>query len=85
MEFLKVKGTQITTQKGQPVRLRGFCLGGWMLMENFINGFAGNEFFSHHCQFGCFRQKIIQAIQQVGIKFTGKQCVNFIALQQKRA
>jgi aryl-phospho-beta-D-glucosidase BglC (GH1 family) len=43
MEFLRVKGDEIITAGGEPVRLRGFCLGGWMLMENFINGFAGNE------------------------------------------
>lgn len=28
---------------GNEVRLRGVCLGGWLNMENFITGYAGNE------------------------------------------
>jgi aryl-phospho-beta-D-glucosidase BglC (GH1 family) len=28
---------------GRPVRLRGVCVGGWMNMENFINGYPGHE------------------------------------------
>ena len=43
MDFLRVKGNLIVNPKGDPVQLKGFCLGGWMLLENFINGFAGNE------------------------------------------
>lgn len=40
---LKVKGGQIVDSQGKPVLLRGFCVGGWMNMENFINGYPGSE------------------------------------------
>ena len=43
MEFLKTKGKNIITESGTPVWLRGTCVGGWMNMENFINGFPGTE------------------------------------------
>src|SRR5947208_942206 len=43
MDLLQVKGNQIVNAQGQPVRLRGTAIGGWMNMENFINGYAGNE------------------------------------------
>ena len=39
MEFPKTKGKNIITESGTPVWLRGTCVGGWMNMENFINGF----------------------------------------------
>jgi endoglucanase len=41
--FLTVKGDQIVNGRGERVVLRGFGLGGWMNMENFITGYAGNE------------------------------------------
>ncbi len=40
--ILRVNGTRIVDDHG-PVLLRGFGLGGWMNMENFITGFAGSE------------------------------------------
>ena len=43
MEFLRVKGRQIVDSRGNPVRLRGTCPGGWMNMEDFINGHPGSE------------------------------------------
>jgi endoglucanase len=43
MEFLHVHGDQIVTREGQPVRLRGFNLGGWLNMEDYVNGFPGAE------------------------------------------
>ena len=39
--ILRVEGTAITAADG-PVLLRGFGLGGWMNMENFITGYAEN-------------------------------------------
>ncbi len=39
---LRVDGTRIVGADG-PVLLRGFGLGGWMNMENFITGYAGSE------------------------------------------
>ena len=43
MDLLQVKGNQIITADGQPVFLRGTCAGGWMNMEEFINGYPGSE------------------------------------------
>lgn len=44
MDLLQVNGNQIINAQGQPVRLRGTCVGGWMNMENFINGYPGVEY-----------------------------------------
>ncbi len=41
--MLQVSGTQILDSRGQPVRLRGTCAGGWMHLENFIIGYPGAE------------------------------------------
>jgi len=43
MEFLRVSGRHIIDTKGNRVRLRGTCPGGWMNMEDFINGHPGAE------------------------------------------
>jgi aryl-phospho-beta-D-glucosidase BglC (GH1 family) len=43
MDLLQVKSGQIVDAAGQPVRLRGVCVGGWMNMEHFINGYPGSE------------------------------------------
>ncbi len=41
--LLVVKGDKLTNGKGEVVRLRGFGLGGMLHMENFIDGYPGNE------------------------------------------
>jgi len=41
--MLRVRGNQIVDGDGQAVILRGFGLGGWMNMENFITGYPANE------------------------------------------
>jgi endoglucanase len=41
--MLQVKQNQIVDEHGKTVRLRGVCIGGWMNMENFINGYPGDE------------------------------------------
>lgn len=41
--MLKTKGARIVDGNEQPVVLRGFGLGGWMNMENFITGYPANE------------------------------------------
>ncbi|MCL2319629.1 MAG: glycoside hydrolase family 5 protein [Treponema sp.] len=43
MDFLKVKGRNIVDTTGKEIRLRGTCIGGWMNMENFIDGYPGCE------------------------------------------
>ncbi|RSH92458.1 hypothetical protein EHS25_008874 [Saitozyma podzolica] len=40
--FLHVQGKHICLE-GKPKVLRGACLGGWMMMENFMTGFPGHE------------------------------------------
>jgi endoglucanase len=39
-----VKDSEIVNASSEIVRLRGFYLGGWMNMENFIIGYPGHEF-----------------------------------------
>src|SRR5512147_2705847 len=41
--LLAVKGNKLVNGKGEVVRLRGFGLGGMLHMENFIDGYPGNE------------------------------------------
>jgi endoglucanase len=43
MDLLQVDGNRIVAAKGQPSHLRGACVGGWMNMEEFINGYPGSE------------------------------------------
>src|SRR3954468_1987840 len=40
---LRTEGTKIVDAQGEPVRLKGVNVGGWLNMENFITGYAGNE------------------------------------------
>ncbi|CAH0058137.1 unnamed protein product [Clonostachys solani] len=41
--LLRTDGGRIVDTQGNPVLLRGAALGGWMMMENFMNGFPGRE------------------------------------------
>jgi hypothetical protein len=43
MEFLTARGREIVNSRGERVRLRGTSVGGWMNMEDFINGHTGAE------------------------------------------
>jgi endoglucanase len=40
---LQTTGGKIIDEQGRALRLRGVCVGGWMNMENFINGYPGSE------------------------------------------
>jgi endoglucanase len=40
---LRVQAGKIVDVQGRELRLRGVCIGGWMNMENFINGYPGSE------------------------------------------
>src|SRR5688572_12651522 len=42
-ELLSIRGRDLVNQAGETVVLRGFGLGGWMNMENFITGYPANE------------------------------------------
>lgn len=44
MNRLQIKNGNVIDEDGRPVRLRGTCVGGWMNLENFINGFPGVEY-----------------------------------------
>ncbi|MCI2415835.1 glycoside hydrolase family 5 protein [Saccharopolyspora sp. K220] len=41
--MVRVEGDHLATAAGDPVRLRGVGLGGWMNMENFITGYPATE------------------------------------------
>jgi hypothetical protein len=41
--MLRVADGQIVDTSGSPVPLRGTCVGGWMNMEDFIDGYPGSE------------------------------------------
>ena len=41
--FISTSGSDFIGPDGQPLRLRGVCLGGWLNMENFITGYSANE------------------------------------------
>jgi aryl-phospho-beta-D-glucosidase BglC (GH1 family) len=43
MSFVSIKGRQFLDSAGQPMRMRGFCLGGWMCGENFITGYPATD------------------------------------------
>jgi hypothetical protein len=43
MNMLQVQKDKIIDATGEPVQLRGVSVGGWMNMEDFINGFTGTE------------------------------------------
>jgi aryl-phospho-beta-D-glucosidase BglC (GH1 family) len=43
MDMLRVRGKEIVDEAGDRVKLSGSCVGGWMNMENFINGYPGSE------------------------------------------
>jgi endoglucanase len=43
MDMLKVVKDKIADSAGNSIQLRGTCIGGWMNMEDFINGYTGSE------------------------------------------
>ncbi|WP_078552359.1 glycoside hydrolase family 5 protein [Bacillus alkalicellulosilyticus] len=43
MDMLKVINGKISDSAGNRIQLRGTCIGGWMNMEDFINGYTGSE------------------------------------------
>ena len=43
MDLLQVRNGKIVDESGNPVYLRGTCVGGFMNMEDFINGYPGTE------------------------------------------
>ncbi len=43
MDMLQIRNGKIADVNGKPIQLRGTCVGGWMNMENFINGYPGSE------------------------------------------
>ena len=37
---LQTRGSDIVDSGGEPIRLKGVNIGGWLNMENFITGYA---------------------------------------------
>lgn len=48
MDLLQVKENKIINSTGSQIQLRGTCIGGWMNMEDFINGYTGTEHALRH-------------------------------------
>src|SRR6218665_4222831 len=48
MDFLRTEGKNIVDARGSVVRLAGTCAGGWMNLEDFINGHSGAEHTLRH-------------------------------------
>lgn len=72
LSLLQVKGEEIVDASGRPVRLRGVCIGGWLNMENFINGYPGVE--------SSFRRAVQEALGEDKARFFfTKMLDNFIA------
>lgn len=46
--WLHADGRQVVDGSGHPVLLRGFGLGGWLNMENFISGYGSSEVLLRH-------------------------------------
>jgi endoglucanase len=43
MDFLCILNGKIVNEQNKPIHLHGVNIGGWMNMENFINGYSGSE------------------------------------------
>jgi endoglucanase len=41
--MIRTSGSSFLGPEGEPLLLRGVCLGGWLNMENFITGYSANE------------------------------------------
>ncbi len=41
--FLSVEGATLTSGEGKPISLRGYNVGGWLNMENFLTGYPSSE------------------------------------------
>ena len=41
--LIRTSGSSFLGPDGEPLLLRGVCLGGWLNMENFITGYSANE------------------------------------------
>lgn len=72
MDILQTRGNQIVDASGQPVYLRGACVGGWMNMEEFINGYPGSE--------SGIRQAVADVLgAELGQRFFDQMLDNFLA------
>lgn len=74
MEHLRVKGKDIINESNKKVMLRGTCIGGWMNMENFINGYPGTE--------GSLRALMLEKLgEDIGTFFFDEMIDNFLSEQ----
>jgi aryl-phospho-beta-D-glucosidase BglC (GH1 family) len=62
MKMLQTRGKDIIDSQGNKVQLRGTCVGGWMNLENFIDGYPGTE----------------QGIRKAVAKVLGKEKADFL-------
>jgi endoglucanase len=40
--MIRTSGSSFLGPEGEPLLLRGVCLGGWLNMENFITGYSAD-------------------------------------------
>ncbi len=69
--LLGARGNRIVDGEGNPVVLRGFGLGGWMNMENFITGYPANE--------QAIRDAIREALGHDGYEYFFDRFLDFFA------
>jgi endoglucanase len=39
IQHVRTRGAEMLDGRGNPIRFKGVCLGGWLNMENFITGY----------------------------------------------
>jgi hypothetical protein len=75
---LTVQATSIINAQGQPVVLRGFNLGGWMNMENFITGYLAEPLLEEYA--ALFKGMSKSEIDEMMQSFQFNQCVQHTEL-----
>ncbi len=71
LDYPQVKGNQIVNGRGDEVHLRGFCLGGWLNMENFMVGYPGAE--------SSFRRAVADVLGEAKAAFFFERYLHYFA------
>ena len=58
--FLSVSGSQIVDGDGRSLALRGYNVGGWMNMENFLTGYPTTELQHREAMLGALGRNAIR-------------------------
>jgi endoglucanase len=77
--MLKVRKNKITDKGGKTFQLRGTCIGGWMNMEDFINGYTGSEHALRHTATEVLgKEKAEFLFERMQYYFFGEDDIKFI-------